>query len=70
MRNIARQVLKNDPDGAKLLQHLVKMYCGEAFDAASSRVTDYRLGQASVVNYLIRLTQLETQTNDDRDSSE
>lgn len=47
-----RVVFDLDINGQRILEHLTQMYCRDAF-SSTDRETNYKLGQQSVVHYMI-----------------
>ena len=47
-----RNLFDLDADGQRILEHLTTVFCRDAF-APTDRETNYRLGQHSVINFII-----------------
>ena len=47
-----RNLFDLDADGQRVLEHLTTVFCRDAF-ASTDRETNYRLGQHSVINFII-----------------
>jgi len=60
----AKHVLADDPAGRALLEHLRNRFTRALFDRESARMTDFKLGQASVIEYLDNLLKPEIPQND------